>query len=116
MEKPMRYSVIAIAACCLLIASPGLTAEETAKPDEQLAEELARSEIEMRAIKEAQCMKAIGAKEFCSCIADESPSGIDFVDYVRIVSDRSAPISADDKALVEASMDKCASVSAEWCK
>ena len=106
----MRYSFIATAACCLLISSPALTQEEAAQPDLQAAEEVGQAEVEMRDTKEAQCMKAIGAKEFCSCIADESPEDIDFVDYVRIVVGESASLSAGGRAAVEASMNKCVSL------
>jgi hypothetical protein len=82
-----------------------------AQLDPQVERELGQAEVEMKDTKEAQCMKAVGAKEFCSCIADESPEGIDFVDYVRIVLNRSAPLSAGDRALGEASMNKCVSLS-----
>lgn len=111
----MRYLVIATAACCSLIASPALSQQETIQPDEQRARQLGQEELEMRNLREAQCMKAIGTEEFYSCIADESPSGIDFVDYVRIVLSRSESPSAEDKALVDASMDKCVSLSTLSC-
>ena len=111
----MRYIVIATAACCSLIAGPALSQQETTPPDEQLARELGQEELEMRDLKQAQCMQAVGVEEFCSCIADESPSSIDFVDYVRIVLSRSETLSADDKALVDASMNKCVSLSTVSC-
>jgi hypothetical protein len=113
--RSMRYSFIATAAC-IARAGPALSHQETFHPDEQVAKELAEAEVEMRDTKEAQCMKAVGAKEFCSCIADESPEGIDFVDYVRIVLDESAPLSAGDRASVDASMNKCVSLAAVSCK
>jgi hypothetical protein len=111
----MRYSVIATAVCSLLISKPALSQQDTPPPDERLAEEIGQEELEMKNMKEAQCMMAIGNKEFCSCIADESPSGIDFVDYVSIALSRGAPLSAKDKALVDASMDKCVSLSTVAC-
>jgi hypothetical protein len=111
----MRYSVIATAVCCFLITKPALSQQDALPPDERLDQEIGQEELEMRNMKEAQCMKAIGNQEFCSCIADESPSGIDFVDYVGIVLSRGAPLSAKDKALVDASMDKCVSLSTLAC-
>ena len=111
----MRYVVVATVACCSLIAGPAFSEQETTAPDEQLAQEIGQEELEMRDLRQAQCMQAVGAEEFCSCIADESPSGIDFVDYVRIVLSRSESLSAEDRALVDASMNKCVSLSTVSC-
>jgi hypothetical protein len=72
----MQYSALATTAFFLLFANPALSQEETPQLDIQVERELVEAEIEMRDTKEAQCMKAIGAKEFCSCISDESPDGI----------------------------------------
>jgi hypothetical protein len=36
--------------------------------------------------KTAECMKAIGNPDFCSCIANKSPGNISFVGYVQIVT------------------------------
>jgi hypothetical protein len=122
----MRISGIAAAAYCLLIASPALTQQETPRPmplDEREAREavseklgeLAQALLRMRDLRKSQCMKAMGSEELCTCIADESPSGIDFVDYVRIVSSSKTDLkynalSPNDKRLVDAtraSRDKC---------
>jgi hypothetical protein len=114
----MRYSVIVAAACCLLTTGPALSQQETARPDEREAQDIGQAEVEIRDTKLAQCMKAIGNERFCSCIADESPSSIDFVGYVRILSSSSAPVSADDKALFDASkdsMDECVDWSTVSC-
>jgi len=54
----MRYLFIATAACCLAIAGPALSQQETFHPDDQVAKELAEAEVEMRDTREAQCMKA----------------------------------------------------------
>ena len=57
--------------------------------------------------KKTQCMKAFGNIEFCDCIANKSPTGIDFIGYVSIVAGTKEDfkydqLSPDDKKLFDA--------------
>lgn len=36
--------------------------------------------------KFSDCMKAFGNPEFCQCLRDNSPVGIDFVGYIKVVT------------------------------
>jgi hypothetical protein len=122
----MRLSGFAVAVSCLLVSSPSLAQNETPSPmplEEREAREavskalkgLAEAYGEIYETKQSQCMRAIGNREFCDCIALQSPSGIDFVEYVRIVSTSKADLNYDalspeDKELVDntrTSRDKC---------
>jgi hypothetical protein len=67
--------------------------------------------------KNGQCMKAIGNTDFCKCITEKSPSGVDFIQYVAIVAGtkndfKYDELSQQDKDLFNAtrqSRDKCVS-------
>jgi hypothetical protein len=73
--------------------------------------------IEFTAAKKTQCMKAFGNTEFCDCIANKSPTGVDFFEYVAIVAGTKEDFkydqrSADDKKLFDATRtarDECVS-------
>ena len=63
-----------------------------------------------------QCLKAFGNKTFCSCIANNRPSGIDFVRYIAItITPKSNPtyhqLPKGTKALIDKTIkarDLCA--------
>ncbi len=65
--------------------------------------------------KKGQCMQAIGSKSFCDCVIDNSPSGINFVDYVALVAATKEELKYEalpesDKGMVDKARlarDKC---------
>ena len=65
--------------------------------------------------KKNECMKAIGNVEFCDCIAEKSPVGVNFIGYVSITASTKEDfkydqLSPEDKKLFDAtraSRDKC---------
>lgn len=52
---------------------------EKAKELELLVDSMSRQ-------KYSDCLKAFGNQKFCQCLRDQSPVGIDFADYVKIVT------------------------------
>ncbi len=61
---------------------------------------------EIAAAKKDQCMKAFGNTEFCDCIAEKSPVGVDFFGYVQIAAGtkedfKYEQLSPDDKELFD---------------
>lgn len=55
---------------------------------------------------ESQCMKAVGATDFCKCLSMKLPTSVDFVGYVSIVGSAKEKLnydqlSASDKKLVD---------------
>jgi hypothetical protein len=122
----MRYLPLIVLPLFLSFAS---VAEETPPPmplDKQEQVEglhnaigilnIMKADIEQVAMeKKNQCMKAIGDTQFCDCIAEKSPSGITFTEYVAILVStkddlKYDELSPEDKKMVDnarKSRDQC---------
>ena len=56
---------------------------ETAR---DLADEVVRLSHEIAQTKERKCMRAFGHTSFCTCIAEQSPVGVTFENYILITT------------------------------
>ncbi|HEY4714821.1 MAG TPA: hypothetical protein VIH30_11355 [Aquirhabdus sp.] len=59
--------------------------------------------------KYSDCIKAYGNKEFCGCLRDKSPVGIDFAGYITIVTTPKEELgyskaSIEDRRMIDATL------------
>ena len=74
--------------------------------------------------KQTKCIKAFGNTKFCECIADHTPTGVDFLGYVSITAGTKEDfkydqLSPDDKGLFDATRrarDECVADPESWKK
>jgi hypothetical protein len=70
---------------------------------------------ELTAAKTKQCLKAIGEMKFCTCIAERSPVGISFVQYVAITVGSKADFKYEQMSSEEKQMFDGARKAREEC-
>jgi hypothetical protein len=83
-------------ALAFLLTGSTLTHSPALAGSDEMLEKIQRLERELQSLKAAQaqsarlreerethCMKAIGNRQFCSCVAEALPAGITFARYVQ---------------------------------
>lgn len=95
---------------------------ESQKEISDILENLSELFIQVTAKKKMQCMKAMGHEDFCSCIAEKSPVGLSFFEYIVAVSNTKeelnySNLSEEDRSMVDnarKAREEC--VSTVWSK
>ncbi|MBE2889165.1 hypothetical protein [Geobacter anodireducens] len=120
----MTLRILPLALILACLAAPGVLAAEPAADNRgELQNRIEQLEKQIRDLKELRekqqqkdarvreiqepCIAAVGAREVCSCLAENLPMGVDFMAYVRMVS---APKEGADEQVLEmvkAARERC---------